>query len=142
VTARLYNHDGNLVSESSIDLPNEHSVSGITYDNTTKQLKIMFLDGSYVMVSIASLVDQLVTSDTFNAHTSDTDVHISPSERSAWNSHLIDSDSHVTPTEKNAWNAKYVKPGTGIPLDDLSEYVQTGIGYAYNSLTFDELVTA
>jgi len=44
--------------------------------------------------------------------------------------HVGNNGIHVTPEQKVAWTAKYDKPGTGIPLTDLAEAVQTAIAAA------------
>ena len=44
--------------------------------------------------------------------------------------HVDNSGIHVTPEQKLAWTAKYDKPGTGIPLTDLAEAVQSAIAAA------------
>ena len=44
--------------------------------------------------------------------------------------HVGNSGIHVTPEQKVAWTSKYDKPGTGIPLTDLAEAVQSAIAAA------------
>ena len=44
--------------------------------------------------------------------------------------HVGNSGIHVTPEQKVEWASKYDKPGTGIPLTDLSEAVQAAIAAA------------
>ncbi len=45
-------------------------------------------------------------------------------------SHASDTDIHVTTSNKTAWNAKYDKPSGGIPDTDLTSAVQTSLGKA------------
>lgn len=44
--------------------------------------------------------------------------------------HISDTDIHVTTANKTAWNAKYDKPSGGIPKTDLANAVQTSLGLA------------
>lgn len=44
--------------------------------------------------------------------------------------HTANTDIHVTTSDKTAWNAKYDKPATGIPSTDMSDAVQTSLGLA------------
>lgn len=53
---------------------------------------------------------------------------------SNYNSHISDTDIHVTTSDKNAWNAKYVKPSGGIPKTDMADAVQTSLGKADTAL--------
>lgn len=44
--------------------------------------------------------------------------------------HTGNTDIHVTTSDKSAWNAKYDKPSGGIPKTDLASGVQTSLGKA------------
>ena len=48
--------------------------------------------------------------------------------------HTGNSDIHVTTSDKTAWNAKYDKPGTGIPSTDMSAEVQASLALADSAL--------
>ena len=48
--------------------------------------------------------------------------------------HTGNSDIHVTTSDKAAWNAKYDKPGTGIPSTDMSAEVQASLALADSAL--------
>ena len=83
-----------------------------------------------------ALADVGVLSQNFINHESDTTVHITASERTAWNakanastlnSHTSNATIHTTAEEKASWNGKYTKPETGIPAEDLSDDVNVSI---------------
>lgn len=83
-----------------------------------------------------ALADVGVLSQNFINHESDTTVHITASERTAWNakanastlnSHTSNTAIHTTAEEKASWNGKYTKPETGIPAEDLSDDVNVSI---------------
>jgi len=46
------------------------------------------------------------------------------------NTHITDTDIHVTTSDKTAWNAKYDLPNGGIPSTDMASAVQTSLGKA------------
>jgi hypothetical protein len=48
--------------------------------------------------------------------------------------HTGNSDIHVTTSDKSAWNAKYDKPGTGIPSTDMSAEVQASLALADSAI--------
>ena len=48
--------------------------------------------------------------------------------------HTGNTDIHVTTTDKTAWNAKYDKPSTGIPSTDMSQAVQDSLALADSAL--------
>lgn len=48
--------------------------------------------------------------------------------------HTTNSDIHVTTTDKSNWNAKYDKPVSGIPKTDLSSGVQSSLDLADSAL--------
>lgn len=48
--------------------------------------------------------------------------------------HTGNSDIHVTTSDKTAWNAKYDKPGTGIPSTDMSAEVQASLAKADSAI--------
>ncbi len=48
--------------------------------------------------------------------------------------HTGNSDIHVTTSDKAAWNAKYDKPGTGIPSTDMSADVQASLALADSAI--------
>lgn len=48
--------------------------------------------------------------------------------------HTSNTDVHVTTENKTAWNAKYDKPSTGIPSTDMSAEVQASLGKADTAL--------
>lgn len=48
--------------------------------------------------------------------------------------HTGNTDVHVTTSDKSAWNAKYDKPSGGIPKTDLATAVQTSLGLADTAL--------
>ena len=83
-----------------------------------------------------ALADVGALSQNFINHESNTTVHITASERTAWNakanastlnSHTGNNTIHTTAEEKASWNGKYTKPETGIPAEDLEESVQMDI---------------
>lgn len=83
-----------------------------------------------------ALADVGALSQNFINHESDTTVHITASERTAWNakanastlnSHTGNTTIHTTAEEKALWNGKYTKPETGIPAEDLSDDVNASI---------------
>ena len=83
-----------------------------------------------------ALADVDALSQNFINHESDTTVHITASERTAWNakanastlnSHTGNATIHTTAEEKALWNGKYTKPETGIPAEDLSDDVNASI---------------
>ena len=142
ITANLKNKAGTTISSASIDLPNESAVTGITYNPTSKTLRFTYQSGQYTDVSIASLISALVTETTFNAHANNSTIHITGDERTAWNTHMSDTTVHVTSQNKSYWNAKYDKPSGGIPETDLAASVNTLLGYAENSITYVDTVSA
>ena len=83
-----------------------------------------------------ALADVDALGQNFINHESDTTVHITASERTAWNakanastlnSHTGNTTIHTTAEEKASWNGKYTKPETGIPAEDLSDDVNASI---------------
>ena len=48
--------------------------------------------------------------------------------------HTGNSDIHVTTSDKTAWNAKYDKPATGIPSTDMSAEVQASLALADSAI--------
>lgn len=48
--------------------------------------------------------------------------------------HTGNTDIHVTTSDKTAWNAKYDKPSTGIPSTDMSQAVQDSLALADSAL--------
>ena len=48
--------------------------------------------------------------------------------------HTGNTDIHVTTSDKTAWNAKYDKPQTGIPSTDMSQGVQDSLALADSAL--------
>ena len=48
--------------------------------------------------------------------------------------HTGNTDIHVTTSDKTAWNAKYDKPGTGIPSTDMSAEVQASLAKADSAI--------
>ena len=55
--------------------------------------------------------------------------------------HTGNSDIHVTTSDKAAWNAKYDKPGTGIPSTDMSAEVQASLALADSALQQHQDIT-
>lgn len=55
--------------------------------------------------------------------------------------HTGNSDIHVTTSDKTAWNAKYDKPSGGIPSTDMTEAVQTSLGKADTALQSHQDIT-
>ena len=83
-----------------------------------------------------ALTDVDALGQNFINHESNTTVHITAGERTAWNakanastlnSHTGNTTIHTTAEEKASWNGKYTKPTTGIPAEDLEESVQMDI---------------
>lgn len=48
--------------------------------------------------------------------------------------HITDTNKHITSSERTAWNAKYNKPSSGIPKTDLASAVRTSLGKADTAL--------
>ena len=59
---------------------------------------------------------------------------ITSAKVNGYDGHLSNTDVHVTTSDKTAWNAKYDKPSGGIPKTDLAEAVQTSLGKADTAL--------
>ena len=55
--------------------------------------------------------------------------------------HTGNSDIHVTTSDKTAWNAKYDKPGTGIPSTDMSAEVQASLALADSAIQEHQDIT-
>ena len=55
--------------------------------------------------------------------------------------HTGNSDIHVTTSDKTAWNAKYDKPGTGIPSTDMSAEVQASLALADTAIQEHQDIT-
>ena len=55
--------------------------------------------------------------------------------------HTGNSDIHVTTSDKAAWNAKYDKPGTGIPSTDMSAEVQASLALADSAIQEHQDIT-
>ena len=54
--------------------------------------------------------------------------------KDAFDAHETDTDIHITASERTAWNAKYDKPSTGIAKSDLAADVQASLGKADTAL--------
>jgi len=55
--------------------------------------------------------------------------------------HTGNSDIHVTTSDKTAWNAKYDKPSTGIPSTDMSAEVQASLALADSAIQEHQDIT-
>ena len=55
--------------------------------------------------------------------------------------HTGNSDIHVTTSDKSAWNAKYDKPDTGIPSTDMSAEVQASLALADTAIQEHQDIT-
>lgn len=54
-----------------------------------------------------------------------------------FNAHATDTNKHITASERTAWNAKYNKPNTGIPEADLTTGLATKINSAATQTALD-----
>ncbi len=115
VTISLLNEAGTAISTGSFDLPNESAITNGSYNANTKSLIFTLQSGDTITVPISGVIDGLVTSDTFSAHTSNTDLHVNAAKQSAW-------------------SAKYDKPSDGIPKTDLASGVQASLNKADTAL--------
>ena len=111
----------------TINLPIESMVMDVEYDNNTKDI-LIYLENDPdhlhpTRVPISGLIEGLVNTSTFTAHTGNTTIHTNASE-------------------KTAWNAKYSKPSAGIPKSDLVAAVQTSLGKADTAIQQSDLNTA
>lgn len=61
--------------------------------------------------------------------------------KDAFDAHETDTDIHVTTSDKAAWNAKYDKPGTGIPSTDMSAEVQASLTLANSAIQEHQDIT-
>jgi len=62
------------------------------------------------------------------------DSGITSAKVDGYDRHVSDTDVHVTTSDKTAWNAKYDKPSGGIPKADMADAVQTSLGKADTAL--------
>lgn len=108
-------HGNSVLSEASIDLPLETLVSDFDYDASTKELIIILKNGNTRRVDVSSIVNGLVSTDTFNAAVEGLQNSINGKQDKIDASHKISSDhvndanannKFVTDTEKNRWDAK------------------------------------
>lgn len=127
-TFHLKNDAGAELGEPfTINLPIESMVMDVEYDNNTKEI-LIYLENDPdhlhpTRVPISGLIEGLVNTSTFTAHTGNTTIHTNASE-------------------KAAWNAKYDKPSAGIPKSDLVAAVQTSLGKADTAIQQSDLNTA
>ena len=91
--------------------------------------------------ALKTKIDTALPSATFNAHASNTTVHITADERTAWNAHKADTVVHITSDERSKWNAKFDLPATGIIETMLSASLQTKINSYATSTDFNQHIT-
>lgn len=128
LTANLKNKSGAVISTASVDLPSEYAVIAITYNPTTKKLIFQYQGGMFTEVSIASLVDNLVTESAFNEHVNNTGIHVTEQDKSTWYDHIANTTVHISSDERTGWNAH---------VADTDVHVTAGEHQGYNAHVAD-----
>jgi hypothetical protein len=65
---------------------------------------------------------------------------VTAAEYSTVTTHIADTNIHVTAEKQTAWDDKYDKPGTGIPLTDISSGIQDSLALADTSLQPTDII--
>ena len=82
LTPKLYDINNNLISTgATVDLPLETMVVNAEYDAKTKSVILTLKSGATTSFSIADLIDGLISTETFNNHVSNMDLHCSTTEK-------------------------------------------------------------
>ena len=100
--------------------------SGKIYVDKATNLTYRWGGSSYVEISASLALGE--TSST--AYAGDKGKQI----RTDLDSHTSNTTVHITANERTAWNGKYTKPSSGIPKTDLASAVQTSLGKADSAL--------
>ena len=130
LTAELRNEQGQVLDDSSVDLPLESMVVNATYDNVNKKIVLTLQNGNTVDVPVGDLVSGLQTEITSqNKLSSDlvddtgkTNKFVTEAEKTAWNNKSDFSGSYNGLTDKPQINS--VELTGNKSLDDLNVQVK------------------
>jgi len=87
ITAKLFDKDLNLLSESSVNAsPASAVIVDGYYDEDTEKIILDLSTGTSIAVSVADLVNGLASEESLSAHTSNTAIHVTSNDKQNWNS--------------------------------------------------------